>query len=87
MIHLRPMNSMGVTKLEYWNTGMLEIISHPIIPLFHHSIILVFLLVGKQMGPLLQSSCRYLFPILDKSGGLFSLSFQIMEETFLIQNN
>ena len=33
------MNAMSVNKQEYWNTGMLEIIFLPIIPLFHHSII------------------------------------------------
>jgi hypothetical protein len=30
---------MDVSKQEYWNTGMLEIIFPPIVPLFHHSII------------------------------------------------
>ena len=33
------MSVMGVTEQEYWNNGMLEIICHPNIPLFHHSII------------------------------------------------
>ena len=37
-IHLTPMRGMGVTALEYWNTGILGIVCNPIIPFFHYSI-------------------------------------------------
>ena len=43
-IHSKPMSTMGVSKQEYWNTGMLEIIFHPhcsIIPPFHYSMLLL----------------------------------------------
>jgi hypothetical protein len=33
-IHSSPVSTLDVSKQEYWNTGILEIIFHPIVPLF-----------------------------------------------------